>query len=922
MEVFHAELGEFYTAFQLDREPRLAALPIQYGDFAEWQRSAAHAAEIELQLEYWRRQLKDLPSLALPYDHPRPKMLSYRGAHLEMHLPASLCAALHAFSRREHATLYITSLSVFAILLGMFTGQDDVVVGTPVAGRNRVELEPLIGLFLNTIVLRIDLSGDPTVRGLVARVREIAVEAYANQDVPFDRLVEELRPERDLGRNPLFQVLFQVFKPRGNWSGSTQADAGRIPFERGAAILDLCFHLWEAGSGIGVLIEYSTELFEETTIRRLYSGFLRLLESAVAQPDRRLSELSVHSSDGLKEVLRDWQGPIQSRSLDITLYRLFQHRVSEQPEGLAVIEGDARLTYRALDELAEHFAGQLQHSGVRPGDRVAIYCVRSTAMVAAMLAALRLNASFVPLDPGHPLERLCFMLDDSGATALVTTTGEASRLGSVPCPVLLIDEDNHPRMPSVAIDAHPLDAAYVIYTSGSTGRPKGVVATNRSTLNRFAWMWQDFPFEPGDVCCQKTAVTFVDSIWETFGPLLRGVPLVIIPDRVLQDPSEFVSLLSQHGVTRLLVVPSLLRVVLDTNIELASRLPQLRWCFVSGERLTGELAQLFRQRLPNTRLVNLYGSSEVAGDITYAVLTDDEPPGDVPIGWPISNCRAYVLDRLLRIVPPGVIGDLWVAGPNLARGYLGRPALTAERFVPDPFSSNPGERMYATGDRARQRPDGCIEFVGRLDQQVKLRGYRIELGEVEAVLHEHSQLRHAVANVHEDHSGGTLVAFVEPRELPLNIEELRRFAAARLPSYMVPSVITCVPSLPMLPSGKLDRVAIGKLDKVTVRRADAVAPRSDSETAVAAIWTELLGVTEIGVADSFFEVGGHSLLATRLVTRIRDRMGVELSLPEVFLHPTIEEQATIIEARLVREIETLSDEEARLLLSKIGETAQ
>lgn len=915
LRIFHTELSEFYTAFATGREPRLPELAIQYGDFAAWQRSPGRRGEIDLQVAYWRDQLRDLPDTILPYDHPRPRVLTYRGAHMDKQMPPHLSASLDAFSRREHVTTYISALSAFAVLLGFYTGQDDVVVGTPVAGRTRLELEPLIGLFLNTLVLRVDLRGDPTFRELLLRVREVAVNAYSNQDVPFDRLVEELRPERDLGRNPLFQVLFQLVKPHSDEKGSTgraTADLESVPFERGTAILDLSFHLWDSGGAIGAQIEYSTDLFEASSIERMFNHFVGLLRELIAQPDRPLSNFSVNSAENRREMLRDWQGEEADFPSDTTIDRLFRSRAAASPEAVAVIETDRNTTYSDLDRAADAISARLRQLGVERGGRVAICLDRCTAMVAAMLGTLRVGAAFVPLDPSYPTERLGYVLNDSRATVLITTAAQAERLMPLDAAVMFVDAvaagtDAPPR--EVAV--HPLDAAYVMYTSGSTGRPKGVMATHHATLNRFAWMWKTFPFAAGEVACQKTAVGFVDSIWEIFGPLLAGVPLVMLPDGAVKDPHSLVRLLGQHRVTRLLVVPSLLQILFESRIDLASELPGLRWWFASGERLSGDLAQQFDELLPDACLINLYGSSEVAGDITYAVRTKDEPAGDVPIGWPIANCRAYVLDRHFRLVPPGAVGDLYVAGPNLARGYLDRPGLTAERFLPDPFSNRPGARMYFSGDRARQRDDGCIEFLGRLDQQVKLRGFRIELGEVEAVLEEHPGVRQAVAAVQADDAGGRLVSYVvADGELP-DIEQLRQFVAARLPAHMVPATLLFVDTLPLLPNGKLDRGALGKLKALAGQPTGSIAPRSDAEAALAPIWMELLNLDQIGMTDNFFGLGGHSLLATRLVSRIRDAIGIELPLPDVFLHPTIAEQALIIETKLLGEIESMSEEQVK-----------
>jgi amino acid adenylation domain-containing protein len=914
LRVFHSELSELYVAFATGREPNLPALPIQYGDFAVWQRSEERQAEIDLQVAYWRKQLAGLTDLALPYDHPRPRVLSYRGAHITERMPPSLSAELHAFSRRERTTPYITALAAFAVLLGLYTGREDIVVGTPVAGRNRLELEPLIGLFLNTLVLRVDLRGDPSFQTLLQRVREVAVDAYSNPDVPFDRLVEELRPQRDLGRNPLFQVLFQYVKPhREQGPARAASDQESVPFERGTAILDLSFHLWDSSSGTEALIEYSTELFEAATIGRLFKHFVAVLAAVVAHPDRPLSNISIHDTESRDRMLRESQGTELAPPPAGTIHALLRRQVQATPDAVALIEPGRKTSFADLDRAAEAIATRLATLQVGRGGRVAICLARSVEMVMAMLGVLKAGAAFVPLDPSYPTERLRYVLEDSRATVLIITPEQAQRLAPVKALVLPIAS----AMEGAGVEVrqepelHPLDGAYIMYTSGSTGRPKGVMATHQSTLNRFAWMWKTFPFAPGEVASQKTAVGFVDAIWEIFGPLLAGVPLVIVPEAAVRDSSALVTILAEHKVTRLLMVPSLLQMLLERETELARELPALRWWFSSGERLPGELARQARINLPDACLVNLYGSSEVAGDVTYAVLTDDEPPGDVPIGWPIANCRAYVLDRHFRLVPQGVAGDLYVAGPNLAQGYWERPGITAERFLPDPFGAA-GSRMYFTGDRAHQQPDGCLEFLGRLDQQVKLRGFRIELGEIEAVLEEDPAVRQAAAVVVDDDAGGRLAAYVIPGgSAEPRAEELRQRAAARLPPYMVPASVILVEALPLLPNGKLDRTSLGAV-KVIADQAHAVtAPRTEAEAALAPLWEELLNLPRVGVTDNFFNLGGHSLLATRLVSRIRDLMGIELPLPDVFLHPTIAEQAQIIEAKLLGEIESMSDEQAR-----------
>jgi amino acid adenylation domain-containing protein len=890
VSIFSREMSAYYRAFAAGRSLTLPPLPIQYFDYAAWQRETAHGHGLEEHLRYWRGQLHDLPELGLPLDHPRPRVLAFRGSHLYLSIPPNLSEGLRVLSRREQATLFMSSLAVFAAALHLYGGQTDIVVGTPVAGRNRAEIEPLIGVFLNTIVLRLDLSGNPSYRQLLRRVKRAATDAYEHQDVPFDRLVEELQPRRDLGRNPLFQVLFQFFTPPEEKSGASTTTVDAVPVDRGAAILDLAWHMFETAGGIQARIEYSTELFETGTIERLSRQFVRLLGEVIADPDRPLSELGAVLPEERERLLSAWQGPRRDWPSGESIVDLFEQRAMASPGAVALISGNLRVPYAELRERMNALALHLRERGVRRGDRVAIQLPRSIGFVASVLAVLKCGAAYVPLDPSYPAERLRSILSDSGANVVIAEEGLAGRA---------------PEAPPVPV--HPDDAAYVIYTSGSTGSPKGVIGLHGATLNRMRWMWEAFPFEAGEVACQRTAVSFVDSVWETLGPLLAGVPLVIVPDEVARDARALVRLLAAERVTRVLTVPSLLQGLLDSGIPLAAELPHLRLWFTSGERLTGELLHRFRRENPRGTLVNLYGSSEVAGDVTC----DAELTELATIGRPLANCRAYVLDAGLRLVAPGVAGDLYVAGANLARGYLGQPALTAERFLPDPFGGSPGARMYATGDRARHLSDGRIEYLGRNDDQIKLRGFRIEPREVETVLREHAAVRDAAVVLQDDGAGGRLAAFVVPDGDPPAADALRAFVAARLPAHMTPGVIHWLEALPLTPNGKLDRLTLARSDAATPARAERTLPESEAETMLASIWSELLHLDEIGTNENFFDLGGHSLLAIRLVSRIRATFGVELPLQEIFLRPTVGELAVAIESMLLDEIDALSDDEVR-----------
>lgn len=889
-----------------------APLPIQYADYAAWQQTTL-ARDDDPALLYWLEQLSELPPLNLPLDHPRPRVLGFEGAHIDRDMPANVSAGSQVLAKREAATQFMVTLAAFAAVLARHSGQDEIVIGTPVAGRSRSEVEPLIGLFLNTVVLRIDVSGDPTFSALVARVRKTAIAAFERQDTPFERIVEKLDPDRDLGRNPLFQVLFQLFTPHDQSADATQADVETIGVDKGAAILDLSVHLWSGQKGLKGRVEYSTELFEETTVNRLFDHFTQFLGNAVTAPGRRLSDIAMMDPKELDAVLNMAKGRDIASSKPATLPDAFALRCKATPDAPALIERDVAVSYAELRDRVARIAGALAARGVRRGDRVVICLDRSVDCVATMLAVMQLGAAYVPIDPGYPRARIGYVVKDSAATVVVTTKAQQQRTGVADA--LLLDQDALPGCDLMPSRAHPLELAYVIYTSGSTGRPKGVMGTHASTMNRFNWMWRAHAFGAGETCCLKTAIAFVDSIWETFGPLLGGVPSVILDDAQVRDPAALAGALAQHKVSRLLVVPSLLREMLDWNVDFDGALPNLTRIFTSGERLPGDLSVRMARATSRTQLINLYGSSEVAGDVTATPPLGVGHYEDVPIGHPIDNAQTYVLDRNMSPVPPGAIGQLYVGGANLARGYLHQPGLTAERFVPDPVSETPGARLFATGDLVRLMPDGALAFVGRADHQVKIRGHRIEIGEIEAALLDHPGTGEAAVTMTADGAGGRLDAWIAGAGDHAAPEpaDMRLFLAERLPAPMIPATITVLEALPRLPNGKLDRQSLA--DQSPSQRCTAVAsrPETDTEIALAELWSDLLNQSDIDAHDNFFDIGGHSLLATRLVTAMREQFDIELPLKAIFLFPTLRMMAAEVERILLAEIEALSGAEQHLL---------
>jgi amino acid adenylation domain-containing protein len=939
MGVFVRELCLLYEAFSAGRPSPLPELPIQYADFAAWQRQRLKEGLLESQLPYWRQRLGDASgALDLPLDRPRPKHQTFGGAREKITLPQSLSADLKRLADSQGTTLFVTLLAAFQSLLHRYTGQAEINVGIPTAGRDRIELEGLIGFFVTTLVIKTSFAGDPSFRELLAQVRQTTLEAFANQDVPFEKLVEELQPGRDLSRPPLFQVMFQLKNVRVEVPTLTALDFTLLEVERGRAQFDLNFVMAESADGLVVTVEYNTGLFEAGTVRRLLGHYRELLWSAAADPGRRVGGLGLLTREERGRQLGEWNATGRGYGWRGGAAAEVGRAARERGGEVAVECGGAAATYAELDRSADRLARYLVRLGVGREVRVGLYADRSVETCIALLAILKAGGTYVPLDPKYPRERLCFMAKDAGL-AVVLVGGRLDG-AALDCSAKLVrleeewdaimGEEEGDQFPEVAAD----DAAYVIYTSGSTGRPKGVVGLQRGIHNRVAWMNELYPFAADEVCCQKTSLSFVDSVWETLGPLMSGVKLVVIPDETVRDARRLVQVLGRKGVTRVVVVPSLLRAILDEYRDLGALLPRLKYCVCSGEALPVELARRFGEAAPQARLLNLYGSSEVAADATWHEVVDDGAHTSVPIGRPIANTRAYILDAQLCPLPVGVKGRLFIGGYGLARGYLGAPALTAAGFIPDPFGDERGSRLYKTGDLARRLPDGAIEYMGRDDRQVKLRGYRIELDEVEAVLEQHSSVREAVVVARQEATEATLlIAYILPCPGPApEVSVLRTFTHEKLPEYMVPARFVLVDSVPLTPGGKVDRRALAELATADLRtESEAAPPRTQAEEMLAEIWRKLLKVERVGLHDNFFGLGGHSLLATQVITRVRDTFKVNLPQRALFDAPTLAGLSDLIarsrpepeSARLeevLKEVESLTAGEARAaLLRESGE---
>jgi amino acid adenylation domain-containing protein len=887
--VLRRELGALYAAYRDGGDSPLAEPPVQYADFAAWQREQLQGEALDRQVGYWKDRLAGAPALLeLPTDRPRPAVQSHQGARETFDLPRALLDRLQALGRSEGATLYMVMLSAFQLLLSRYSGSEDVVVGSPIAGRTRREVEELIGFFVNTLVLRTDLGGDPTFRELLGRVREGTLGAYEHQEVPFERLVAELQPERSLSHAPLFQVMFALqnadrsgFDVAGLRMEGVGAEVETTRFDLGLTAIP-------HDGGIRGMLEYSTALFDRSTVRRMLGHLERVLEQVAADADVRLSRLELLSAEEREQVLGTWNHTERGYS-DPPAHALFAEWARRAPDAVALLDGGEAVTYGALDRRAAVLARHLRELGVGPETPVGLCMERTPELLVGVLGIWKAGGAYVPLDPGYPAERLGWIIADAALPVVVATGRTAGVLPEHGATLVRVDQ-----LPETAAETEPevpaSDArlAYVIYTSGSTGRPKGVLVQHGSLANLLAATREEFGVGAGDVMPALASYAFDIWLFEALLPLTSGATVRLVDrERVLDVPAlveEISDATLVHGV------PALMRQLVHVERE-TPRLARLRRAFVGGDRVMADLLAEMREVLPAAESHVLYGPTE--GTIlasTHPVPADGIVDGH-PIGRPLGNVRLYVCDALGGPQPAGVPGELLIGGAGVARGYLGRPAMTAERFVPDAFGGEPGARLYRTGDRARWRTDGSLEYLGRLDDQVKIRGFRIEPGEIEAVLRGHEGVIDCVVVAREDVPGGhRLVAYVAG---DAKADALREHLRRSLPEYMVPAAFVVLDRLPLTPNGKVDRKALPAPELASTEDL-YVAPRTPEEGAMAEIWAEVLKVERVGVHDNFFVLGGHSLLATRVVSRVRERFGVELPLRAVFEHRTLEELARVL----------------------------
>jgi amino acid adenylation domain-containing protein len=906
--VFFRELGTLYAAYLSGETPVLPDLPIRYVDFALWQRRWLGSPALHQSIAYWRRQLAGAPALLeLPSDRPRPPVQTFRGAEEPLVVPRELTAALRQLCQGQGVTLSVMLLAAFQTLLFRSSGQDDIVVGSPIAGRVRADVENLIGLFVNTLLLRTSLSGDPPFCELLERVRGTVLDAYAHQSLPFERLVEELQPERNLGYNPLFQVEF-ILEQAPQPMRLTGLASTPVEISNGTSKFDLSLSLAETTTELAGVIEYNTDLFDRTTIQRWIGQFQTLLAGIVAHPSQRVSQLPLLSAAELEELLVVRNRTAASYPRERCLHHFVEEQVARTPNTPAAVFGDATLSYGELDARANQLARYLQLHGAGRGSRVGVCLERSCELLVALLGIFKAGAAFVPLDPAFPKERMAYIIEDAQISLLLTHERLRPRIPGFSGTIVGLDaawpsiSAAPASAPSSVVSGD--DLAYLIYTSGSTGRPKGVLIPHAGIVNYLVWCAEAYHAAAGRGAPVHASIA-ADAIFPSlFAPLLVGACVYFYPEEQALDALGN-DLVNQGGFSFIKITPSQLE-VLNYRLPAADARGWVDTLVVGAEAVRSEVLRFWHAHAPTMTLLNEYGPTEtVVGCSIYPMPPGTQFSGAAPIGLPIANLRFYVLDAAMQPVPIGVPGELYIGGAGVAWGYLNRPDLTAEKFVPDPFSGEAGARLYRSGDVARYLSDRTanIAFLGRSDDQVKVRGYRVELGEIESLLERHAGVREAAVLAREDRQGGVrLVAYVvaEAGVAP-DAEELRRYLQAWLPEYMLPTAFVALEQMPLAPHGKIDRHALPTPELAGPHLVSYVPPRTALETQVAAIWADVLGCQRVGIHDNFFELGGHSLLATRVMSRVCSTCGLNLPLRSLFETPTVAGLAEqIVQQQLAR----------------------
>jgi len=909
--VFFHELNQLYQAFATGKPSLLAELPIQYADFAVWQRQNLQGAFLDKELAYWKQQLVNAPSLLqLPTDRPRPSIHSFAGKKQFFVLSKTLTQSLKKLSQQTQTTLFTLLLAAFQTLLYRYTGQEDILVGSPVANRDCAEIEGLIGCFINTVVLRSHLRGNLSFREFLGRVREMVLSAFEHQNLPFEKLVDELKLLRNLSHAPLFQVMFVL-------QNATSSQNVQLPdldlryslVDNRTSQFDLTIHLVEEEFGLVGRLEYSTDLFDDSTIGRLIGHFETLLTGCTENCDRSISQLPLLSPEERKQILQ-WNQTEADYSQHACIHQLFEAQVAKTPDVIAVVCGQQQLTYRQLNRRANQLAHYLQKKGVKPEVFVGICVERSLAMLVGILGILKAGGAYVPLDPTYPPQRLAWVLSNSQVSVLLTQENLRENLPRLESSLVCLDTDwqfiQEESQKNLTTDITAQNLAYVIYTSGSTGQPKGVAIAHQSLVNYTEVAITEFEISERDRILQFASISFDAAAEEIFPCLAQGATLVLRTDKILSSIPFFLKTCHDWQLTVLDLPTAFWHQIVAELPTINQSFPDsVRLVIIGGEKVLPEQIMTWQQQVqhkgaacldfvnPTISLINTYGPTEatiVTTTYDLSKLEVTETPGrNIPIGKPVANTKTYILDHHLNLTPVGVPGELYIGGVGLARGYLNRPDLTNTAFIPDPFSTIPA-RLYKTGDLARYRIDGTIEFLGRIDRQVKIRGFRIELEEIEAVLTQHSDIQNAVVIAREERpSNIQLVAYIVPQpERVISIEELRRFLETKLPKYMIPTAFVSLTALPTTPNGKIDRSALPDLERSRSPLATAfVAPRTPTETLLTQIFSQVLKIDSVSIDDDFFELGGNSLLAIQLITKLFQAFEIELTVVEIFKTSTV-----------------------------------
>jgi amino acid adenylation domain-containing protein len=893
LDIFNRELNVLYRTYTQGQASPLAEPPIQYSDYAAWQRERFQSKSFEKQMVYWSERLTGATALELPADRPRPSMQNYRGASVSFLLPPGLTDHLRAVSRREDATLFMILLAGYYVLLHRYTGEKDIVVGAPIAERPYRETEGLIGFFVNNLVLRIDLSGDPPFREFLRRVRTSCLGAYAHQELPFEAVMENLQLARTSGHNPLLQVLFQLRNVPRRALALEGMNMSGFRFEGDETVRwDVYLSLRETGRRVGGALGYSTELFDESTMQRMVSHFVQLLESIVSNPDRRISQLTLLTPVEHQQLTATWNNTTAAYASDRNIHHLFETQVQESPEKAALVFRDEQLSYHDLNCRANQLAHHLLRLGIGQEKIVGIAIERSIDMIVAVLGVLKAGAAYLPLDLEYPTQRLSFMLEDAAPALVLTHRSLQDKLPPHDALVVLLDDDwemialESPENPTSAVGLQSL--AYVIYTSGSTGQPKGVQVEHHGLVSLSVAQVLAYGIDSTDRVLQCASLSFDISIYEIVMALTHGATLYLPSPEALLVGQTLFDTLREYEITTVTLPPSVMMSVPEGS------LPALRTLIVGAEVCPPSLAERWSK---GRRFINAYGPTE--GTVLATVTEPLQDAGKPPIGRAISNVRVFVMDEQMQLVPVGVKGELHLGGAGIARGYLNRPELTAEKFVPDPYSGVPGARLYKTGDFVRYLPDGQLDFIGRKDHQIKLRGFRIELGEIETALSRHPAVSECIVLLREDAPDEKqLVAYVvNRRDYSVTSGELREHLSRQLPDHMLPAFIVIMAAFPLTPNGKIDRRALPAPVALVWQNDSYVAPRTAIEEILVNIWSEVLHVERIGIHDNFFDLGGHSLLAMQVLSRIGEvfRVSIEAALHRIFESPTVASLAECIE---------------------------